>query len=504
MPLKYLLGIDIGTQGTKTALFSQDGIKAADAFEPSRLIEGSKGEVHQVPDEIYGSVLRTISKVMEKSGVDPQNVIAIGIDGQMAGVLGIDKDWNAVTYYDSWLDTRCEKQIAEIKEIAEEEVISITGCPVTYAHGPKILWWKQERPDIYRRIDKFIMPSTYVTGRMAGLKSENAYIDYTHLHFSGYGNVEKMEWSDKLLQLFGIDKNKLPEIVEPWKIVGHLSKEAAIECHLTEGIPMVAGCGDSAATSLAAGVTQKGIVFDVAGTASIFSCCVDQYKPDIRNKTLLFPRSVIPGLWAPMAYINGGGLCLHWFRDNLAGGEAISYADLDKEAENVSPGSNGLIFLPHFSGRVCPNNPNVRGSWMGLNWAHKREHLYRAIMEGIAYEYAYYLKVIRSLIKDVEFSRVCAIGGGAKSNLFNTIKADVLGMDYTTLHLGDTAPLGSALVAGYGIGLYKDLRETANKLVRIDKTISHDMNRNKAYARYAEAYEKVFAQIGPTFKAIAE
>ncbi len=499
----YLLGVDIGTQGTKTGLFTSTGKKAAEAFEASRLVNPSKGVVQQEPDDIYGSVLRTILEVVRKSGVQPGEIAAIGIDSQMAGVMGIDRDWNAVTYYDSWLDTRCEKYIGRMRAEAEERVISLTGCPVTYAHGPKVLWWKQEKPETYQRIDKFVMPGVYVAGKLAGLKSDKAYIDYTYLHFSGFGDVEHNMWSEELLQHFDIERSKMPEIVNPWDIIGHLTGSAARHCGLAEGIPIVAGCGDTAATSLAAGVTQKGIVFDIAGTASVFSCCVDSYKPDVTNKTLLYPRSVLPGLWAPMAYINGGGLCLQWFRDNLAG-DGATYRELDREAERIAPGSEGLLFLPHFSGRVCPNNPNVRGSWMGLSWNHKRAGMYNAVMEGIAYEYDYYFKIIKNLVADSSFSQVYAIGGGAKSSLFNRIKANVLGLEYVTLNIADTAPLGSAIVAGYGAGVFTDLKKTADSFIEIEHRIASDVSAHNAYKKYSSAYEKVFKALEPTFKELAE
>jgi xylulokinase len=505
MAAMYLLGIDIGTQGTKTGLFSQDGRKVAEAFEASRLIRTGGGVVQQEPDEMYGSVLRTIASVMEQSGVNPAQVAGIGVDGQMAGIIGIDRNWNAVTWYDSWLDTRCEKYIEFIKHACEEKVIAITGCPVTYAHGPKILWWKHEQPEIYKTIDKFILPSAYAVGRLAGLTAENAYIDYSHLHFSGFGDVEKMEWSEELLDQFQVDKSKMPRIVNPWDIVGCLTPGAAAQCGLIPGIPLVAGCGDSAATSLAAGVTRKGIIFDVAGTASIFSCCVDQYKPDLRNKTLLYARSIVPGLWIPMAYINGGGLCLKWFRDHLTGtGTPVSFGELDREAEPIVPGSEGLIFLPHFSGRVCPNNANVRGSWIGLHWTHQRGHLYKSIMEGIAYEYDHYFRIIRELVQEAAFSEVFVIGGGAKSTLFNAIKADVLGIDYVPLRISDTAPLGSALVAGHGVGLFPDLKAAADAMIGFEARIPSQGDRHKAYQKYADAYANVFEALGPTFKAILE
>lgn len=497
----YLIGVDIGTQGTKTSLFDTDGNVIAEGFEASHLICPSPGIVEQDTDELYFSVLRTIKEVMEKSGADPRKVSAIGTDGQMAGIMGIDEEWNSVTCYDSWLDRRCGKYIDIIRQNAEETVIRITGCPVTYAHGSKVLWWKYERPEIYKRIAKFVMPTTYVVGRMAGLKASQAYIDYTHLHFSGFGDVLKLEWSDELLGLFKVDKEKMPEIVEPWKIVGRLTKEAAEECGLVEGIPIVAGCGDQAATSLGAGVTQKGIAFDVAGTASVFSCCVDTYNADVKNKTLLFPRSVIPGLWLPLAYIGGGGLCIKWFRDQLTGKKDIAeYTELDNEAAAVPPGSEGLIFIPHFGGRACPNVPDVRGSWLGLNWVHTRGHMYRAVMEGIAYEYACYLNILRELLGEVAFSNVLAVGGGAKSNLFNSIKSDVLGISYTPLKRGDTATFGSAITAGYGVGIYKEFSTPANRQIGYGDTLRPNALNHEKYNEYTGIYDGVFSAIGNIFR----
>ncbi len=505
MPEKYLIGIDIGTQGTKTSLFSIDGRCIADAFEQSNLISPSPGAVEQDPDEIYGSVLRTVEAVMQSSGADPAGVLGIGMDGQMAGIMGIDGDWNAVTPYDSWLDTRCEKYIRLIKSEAEDLAVSITGCPVTYAHGPKVLWWKHERPEAYARISKFIMPSTYAAGRLAGLKAPQAYIDYTHLHFSGFGDVEGKRWSGELLDRFGVDGGKMPEVVEPTRVIGGLTRGAASQCGLLEGTPVVAGCGDSAATSLGAGVTRKGICFDVAGTASIFSCCVDSFNPDVKNKTLLYARSVIPGLWIPMAYINGGGLCIRWFRENLTGREKLmSYRELDEEASGLPAGSGGLIFLPHFGGRVCPNNPDVRGTWVGLNWSHGRGHMYRAILEGIAYEYAVYLKILRELAGEVPISEVLATGGGARSRVFNSIKADVLGVPYTTMSDSDTATFGSAVIAGYGTKVYNDFDQALKQRnSELDRISVHE-GRHAEYGRYTEIYAKLFSELGDTFRTLNE
>lgn len=502
---KYLIGIDIGTQGTKTGLFTLDGISITDAFEPSTLISHSPGFVEQQPDEIFYSVINTIREVINKANIKPDQIAAIGMDGQMAGILGIDKEWNALTWYDSWLDIRCEKYIQLIKERAEELVILKTGCPVTYAHGPKILWWKHEQQEIYQKVVKFVLPTTYVVGRLAGLKTCEAYIDHTHLHFSGFGDVYKNEWCNELLDLFQIEKSKMPEIVTPWKIVGYLTKEMAKKCSLISGIPIVAGCGDQAATSLGAGIVRKGMIFDVAGSASVFSCCVDSFHPDVKNKTLVYPRSVIPGLWIPLAYINGGGLCIRWFRDQVAGKNTkLDYNLLDSEAEKIAPGCEGLIFIPHFAGRVCPNNPNVRGSWVGLNWVHHRGHLFRSIMEGIAYEYSGYVKILKELTGGVDFTNVTVTGGGAKSNIFNSIKADVLGVPYVPLNRNDTATLGSALVAGYGVKVFDDLKSTVERIISNCEYVYPNHHNHIAYQKYINIYEEMIEALEGTFKKIVE
>lgn len=492
----YLIGVDIGTQGTKANVYDRDGCLIGSSFEASNLISPKTGEVYQEADEIFSSVINTVRDAVQKSGVNAADVAALGMDSQMAGVMGIGRDFEAVTYYDSWLDTKCEKYIREIKSLAGRRSVELNGAPVTYTHGPKILWWKNERPDVYKTIEKFVLPHVYVGGKLCGLTSDEAVIDHTCIHFSGFADNLGKKWSQELLETFGVEKSKLPEIAEPWKIIGKLKKEYADACGLKEGLPVAAGCGDSAATCLGAGIVRPGQVFDVAGTASILSCCVDTYKPDIKHEALMLMRSVIDGLWMPLAYINGGGLCLKWFKDSIAGLDgSVDFKTLDNEAAEVTPGSEGLIFIPHFAGRVCPNDPNVRGSFIGLNWAHKRGHLYRAIMEGIAYEYKFYLGVLKSIGIETEIERVFVMGGGAKSAVFSGIKADVLGLPYVPLKNADTAPLGSAIVAGFGVGMYDDMVKTAESFKKPDAEISSDKKRCQSYVPYSQAYLETFSAL---------
>ena len=501
--LNYLIGVDLGTQGTKTTLMDENCNIVADDFEASRLIHPEVGAVEQDPEEMLGSILRTIRNVVQSSGIDPCDVAAIGLDGQMAGNMGIDCDGMAVTPYDSWLDTRCGKYRQPFLDYGEEKVISITGAPVTYAHGPKILWWKNERPDVYKKIHSFVLPAAYCIMRMCGLKGDDAFMDYSYIHFSGFADTKAKCWSNDLLSALEVDPAKMPRIVRPFDIVGKLTKEAAAQCGLVEGTPMAAGCGDTAATSLGAGITKSGLMFDVAGTASVLAFATNEYTPDTTHKTLMFANSVIEGLYTPMAYINGGGMCLKWMRDDVLG-KAFTYDELNELAAKVPAGSENLLFLPHFSGRVCPNDTLTRGSYINLEWRHNKAHMYRAIMEGIAYEYGIYTDIFRALSKDLKLSRIVCIGGGSTSALFKQIKADVLGVPVSTIKLADTAALACGVIAGYGVGLYDDMAAQIDKLSVVHQTTQPNADLLQFYDKRKAIYADTFAALHGIYRQLSQ
>jgi len=492
--MNYLIGVDLGTQGTKTTLFDENCNVIQEAFEASQLIYPEAGAVEQNPEEMLGSVLRTIRNVVETSSVSPTNIAAIGLDGQMAGVVGIDAEGMAITPYDSWLDTRCGKYRQPFLDFGEEAVISITGAPVTYAHGPKILWWKGEHPNIYKKIHSFVQPSVYCVMRMCGLTGNEAYIDYTYIHFAGFADTAAKRWSHELLDALEVDAAKMPHILRPFDVVGNLTKEMAAQCGLAHGIPMVAGCGDTAATSFGAGITKSGLMFDIAGTASVLAFATKEYTPDTKHKTLLFANSVIEGLYTPMAYINGGGMCLKWLRDDVLG-KVHSYDELNEMAAQIPAGSEDLLFMPHFSGRACPNDILTRGSYINLGWKHGKAHMYRAIMEGIAYEYGIYTDILRNLSDDLELSRIISVGGGSASSLFGQIKADVLGVPVSTIKLTDTATLGCAIIAGYGVGIFDDMASQIEKIAAIHDTITPNSASYHFYKKRQDIYADVFTAL---------
>ena len=342
-----------------------------------------------------------------------------------------------------------------------------------------------------------VMPAAYVTGRLAGLKAEDAFIDVTYLHFSCLADARRRAWSEELLRLFGVPGEKLPRIVEPWEVVGRLSPEMAGAMGLPSGLPLVAGAGDQAAAMLGAGVVRPGMVYDAAGTASVLAACTAEFAPDSRRLALLTARMVPAGLWYAIGYINGGGLNLRWFRDlvqRLGGGRVTDYAELDEWAARAEPGSGGLIFVPHLGGRVCPNQPDVRGGWLGLTWSHGVEHLYRALLESVAYEYAFYLDIERELIPSVTFNEVRVVGGGSRSAVWNQIKADVLGIPYVQLNVTEAAALGAAILAGHGVGVFEDWEASVARFTRPVRRFEPDGNATARYRPLAAYYRSLLEE----------
>lgn len=474
MKKSFLIGVDLGTSATKAAIFRPDGTLVAQASQEIPLYTPAPGVVEQENDDFYRSAAQTVRRCLAESGIDPRQVAAIAFDSQMAGVGAVDEDFRPATRFDSWLDMRCQPYIERLEREAGERVTALSGCPPTCNHGPKMLWWQHERPQEYRRVAKFLMPAGYVAGLMAGLRGEQAFMDYTFIHFSAFSDAQRGAWSAELCAQFGVEMEKLPRIVAPWEVIGEVREQAAADFGLAPGTPIAAGCGDTAANALGAGITRPGMLFDVAGTAAVLAACTDRFVADTQQRALLTMRSVLPGLWHPLAYTAGGGLALRWFRDqfyNLSRGQPLppleeAYDRLAEAAGAVPPGAEGLLFSPHLGGRICPAQPGMRGAWIGFSWGHTQAHFFRAILEGLAFEYAYYLRVLRQLLPDLQLLESRVVGGGARSALWNQIKADVLGVPLQRLQGEEFGVWGCALIAGKAAGLFDDLAAAAEATAR--------------------------------------
>jgi len=493
---ELLVGVDLGTTGTKAALYSAAGDTVAEATAETPLRWHGPGEVDQDPDDFYAAAAGAIRECVEGAGADPSDVEAIGVTGQMAGVLGIDADWRPSTPYDSWLDLRCTPDVAALDREVGDRLVQVSGCPAMVNHGPKMRWWRRERPEAFAATAKFVTPSGYVAGRFAGLAAGEAFMDHTYLHFTGVADARAGTWSEELAGAVGVPMDKLPRIVAPASRVGALAAQAAVDSGLVEGTPVAAGLGDTAAGVLGAGVVAPGQILDVAGTAAVLSASGREFVPDVEHRTLIVMHGAVEEQWVSLAYLSAGSL-LSWVGDTLWEGDAPDFDELARVGRDAPAGSDGLIFVPHFDGRLLPSRPQMRGAWAGLTRHHRRSHLVRSVLEGVAYEYTQYLGVLRELHPDLDLREVRVVGGGARSDTWNAIKASALGVPYARLARAEFSCWGAALVAGGAVGLYDDLAAAAAAATAVERRFEPDAADHEVYARQAIVYAGLLDALDP-------
>ena len=514
MARDYLIGVDLGTSAVKAGLYDAAGNLVAQATRRAPLRQPAPGVAEQDGDEFVSAAAATVGEVMTHVQASPAQVAAMAFAGQMGGAMAVDHQFRALTpWYPSGLDGRYLPYQRLLAERAGPHLIRMCGdLPIM---APRMLWWKNEAPERYGRIAKVVTLAGYVAGRLAGLTADQAFVDPSYLTWIGLNDTARRCWSPELAATTGLGVEglaKLPRIVPATAVVGHLSRAAAATCGVAAGVPIVAGAGDQAAGFLGAGMVERGQLIDVAGTFPVFGICLGHYFADLETGMLKPVASPLAAdQWYSMMYINGGGLTHRWFADQFAapaadGGPAAAgpvYAELDAAAATLAPGADGLLCVPHLMGRACPNEPETRGAWLGFTWTHGRPHFYRALLESVAYEYALACEAVRASQPDLPLDAVRVIGGGADSDLWNQIKADVLGLPYTRLPLRDAATLGCAILAGHGVGLYPDLAATARHIAQPGDRFLPDPAAHQRYRPCVQAYREALRHLGGAYTALA-
>lgn len=503
-----LIGIDLGTTGTRAVLYRPGGAPVAAAACDTPLRWSGPGRVDQDPEDFVVAALTTIRDCVAEAGAGPGDVAAIGITGQMAGVLGMGADGRASTPYDSWLDLRCAPQLERLEREAGDLLVGIGGCPPMINHGPKVVWWRESEPEVFARTERWVVPGSYVAARLAGLGPDEAFVDTSYLHFTGLADTRRGAWSEALTAALGVSERQLARIVDPSTVVGGLTAEAARACGLAAGTPIAAGLGDTAAAVLGAGVVRPGQLLDVAGTAAILAVSTDRFVPDEASRTMLVMRGAIEGQWVALAFLSGGSL-LPWLAATLGvsgveDDERAALTELVAEAAGVRPGADGLLFVPHLDGRLLPNDPTMRGAWVGLHRQHGRAHLVRAVLESVAYEYAGYVRAVRTLQPGFQPDEGRVVGGGARSALWNDLKASVLGVPLDRLDRDELSCWGAALVAGRAVGAIGDLAEAAERSTGVAHRHQPDAGDHAAYAAYESIYRDALAMASGVGRRLSE
>jgi len=449
-----VLGIDLGTSMVKAGIYTFDGVMHASGSCPVALDHSGPGRAEQDMDDFYRAAAQATRECLT-GGFAPERVGAVAMAGQMAGVGIVDQEHRPLAPFDSWLDSRCGDVVDELSSTLGDRITSVVGCPPTISIGPKMLWWRRHRPEICERAASFVTAVGYVAGRATATAGGSAFIDPSHLHFTSVADVERGGWDEALVAAVGVDPDLLPRIVESTEIVGGLSDQAALDFGLPPGTPVAAGCGDTAASALGAGAAQAGQAFDIAGTAAVFGLCLPVFAPDAAEGTMMTMRAALRGRWYSLAYVGGAGQVVEWVCREVLGHPSVgpdAYADLGAAASGVPPGSAGVMFSPHFSGRVAPASPSMRGSVVGLSAVTGRSHLARAALEAIAFEYRHYADIVRAAAPSVTVTEVIGTGGGSRLDVWNQIKADVLGTPYRPVVGAESGTRGAAVVAMAALG----------------------------------------------------
>lgn len=492
-----LVGVDVGTQSVKACLFRLDGTRISHAAAPLTLHRRAGDEVYQEAEDFCRLVTSVIGSCMAASGrPEDADVAAIGVAGQMAGILGIDARGQAVTPYDSWLDSRCRAEVAEMDARRGNRLVELTGCPPMVAHAPKILWWRRTHPAAYASVAKFVVPSAFVSGRLCGLPAAEAHVDSTHLHFTGLADAARGLWSAELASEIGVDLGLLPRIAAPTEQIGGLTTAAAAACGLRPGTPVAAGLGDTAAGALGAGVVEEGQLLDTAGTASVLGVSVARFRPDA-SRTLVLMRGAVPGQWISLSYLAGGDL-LGWLAQVL-GGDRLD--TLMREAAAAT--GRGPLFVPHLGGRILPAAPRARGAWIGLEVSHTRGDLVRAVLESVAFEYAGFLERAVQLFPGLVPREVRVIGGGSGNMLWNRIKASALGAAYVRPRGQDFSCWGAALVAAAAVGAVDDLAAAALRTAGQASQVDPDRSLQSQYAERLRDYRDAVGLLVPTHEEVS-
>ena len=320
------------------------------------------------------------------------------------------------------------------------------------------------------------------------MKAKDAFIDWAHMSGWVIGfDAHKRDWSERQMKLLGIPFEMLPRAKKPWDVVGALSASEAESLGLRAGTPLVAGAGDIMQSNLGSGIVDTGMCSDVAGTASIFTFTVKDFRREVTDKkVILNAMSTMEDQYMYWSFIPAGGLSLRWFRDEISHekGNEDYYIALDKEAAQSPIGSEFSFFFPFLQGRSSPAWPNASATWLGLHGSNNRGTLWRSMLESIAFEYLSYTEILRSV--DITLKRVVGTGGGSKGKLWNQMKADILNAPYVILERTEGAVLGNALLAAYGVGDITDLKKTVSEWVKVKDTFT-------PIARNTDAYAKIYA-----------
>ncbi len=494
----YLLGIDISTTGAKALLIDRQGQVVASTTAALSLSTPRALWSEQEPGDWWAGIRESIGRVLQAAGAQGADIAAIGLTGQMHGLVLLDDDGRVLRPAILWNDQRTGEQCDEIRaRLGRQRLIQITGNDaLTGFTAPKILWVQQHEPEIWDRARHILLPKDFIRYKLTG--------EYAVDRAGGAGTIlfdlKRRSWSAEVCRALAIPAEMLPPTFEGPQISGHVSPAAAEATGLAAGTPVVGGGGDQAAQAVGVGAVQSGIIALTLGTSGVVFATTEAPHIEPEGRLHAFCHAV-PDHWHFMGVMLSAAGSLQWYRDTLAPDE--DFADLVSEAAEAPIGSEGLLFLPYLTGERTPHpDPLARGAWVGLTLRHTRAHMTRSVLEGVAFGIKDSFNLIQaSGLGAIDQVRIS--GGGARSPLWRQIMADVLGAELVTVNTTEGAAFGAALLAGVGAGWYGSVAEACQATIAITGRTTPNPGATAAYAPYYERYRALYPVLAPEYRALA-
>lgn len=506
--MAYLIGVDLGTSGTKTVLFAEDGTVAASCTIEYPLYQPQNGWAEQDPLDWWNAVCGTTKAVIAKAGISASEIKGVGLSGQMHGLVMLDKSGNVLRKSIIWCDQRTAKECEEItQKVGAENLIKITANPaLTGFTASKIMWVKNNEPEIYEKCAHILLPKDFIRYKLTG-EFATEVSDASGMQLL---DVPNRKWSDQVLDALQIDKSLLGKVYESLEITGKVTKAASDLTGLAEGTAVVGGAGDNAAAAVGTGTVQDGRAFTTIGTSGVVFAHTSKLSIDPKGRVHTFCCAV-PGAWHVMGVTQGAGLSLKWFRDNFCHEEMIAAAGMkkdpyflmDKQAEEIPIGSDRLLYLPYLMGERTPHlDPNCRGVFFGLSAMHTRQHLLRAVMEGVTFSQRDSVEVLREM--GVSINEMLACGGGGSSPLWRQMLADVYGCPVKTVVSKEGPALGVAILAGAGTGVYSSVQDGCAAVIKTNPPQNPISQNSAEYEKFYNIYRALYPALKDNFSELAK
>ena len=487
-----LLGIDVGTGGTRALLIDESGRVLASATADHRPFASPQtGWAEQKPQDWWRACCQAVQQLLSESGIAASKISAVGFSGQMHGAVLLDADGNSLRPSLIWCDQRTADEAAEITQlIGAERLIQLTCNPaLTNFTLTKLLWVRKHEPRVFDRFRMLQLPKDYVRLRLTG---EYA-MDMADASGTLLLDVANRRWSKEMASATGISIAALPKLFESSEVCGAVSKEGAEQTGLAAGTPVVAGAGDQAAGAVGLGIVAPGAVHATIGTSGVVFASTSSPTMDPRGRLHTFCHAV-PNRWHVMGVTQAAGLSLRWFRDQFganSSGNRDPYEALTEEAASVPPGSDGVFWAPYLMGERTPHlDPEARAALVGLAANHRRAHVVRAIMEGVAFSLRDSFSIFEEL--KIPVTNIRLGGGGARSPLWRQIQADVYGDSVEIVEAEEGAAYGAALLAGVGAGAWSTVDEACRNVVRVKATVEPHRESAQTMQRQYSTYRRVY------------